>query len=234
MKQIEKTIENKWEQTTDRFVAFFDIMGFKDLVLKTQHERIFDLLKILSESRANLESKNLTELDNGLKLGQTKSFTFSDSIFLFTKTDSSEDAFKILLDCIHIMHKSLEHQIPIKGAISFGKITLDLNNSIYFGQPIIDAFLLQEDLQLYSVIADHSFQKKIQDKNIGELDAIFSFYKAPLKSGKANHYILKPSLQLREKTIDYLNNLYRTVSGKPRQYIDNTIDFINSLDSQKK
>lgn len=229
MTQIEKIVESDWAPTANRFVAFFDIMGFKDLVARNEHEKILSILKVLSNSRATLEEKNMTELQNGLKYGETKSFTFSDSIFFFSKTDSHNDAFKILADCIYLMKIALENQIPIKGAISFGKITIDSGNSIYFGQPIIDAYLLQEDLQLYSVIADHTFQEKIESENIGDMNAIFNFYKTPLKSGKANHYILMPNISLRKKTIEHLQKLYLTVSGKPRQYIDNTIDFINSI-----
>lgn len=220
---------NGWTPTANRFVAFFDIMGFKDLVLKRKHEDIVNILKTLSDARNELNNINNTSISpNDASRGETKSFTFSDSIIFFSKSDKEEDAYKIVLDCIYLLRIALRNKIPIKGAISYGKITVDIENSIYFGQPIIDAFLLHEDLHLFSVIADNSFEKKISELNMGKLDAIFEFYKTPLKSGKTNHYVLKPQPKDKETTLSNLKNLYLTVSGKPRQYIDNTIDFINT------
>jgi hypothetical protein len=220
---------NKWKQTTNRFVAFFDIMGFKDLVLKKDHEHIVTLLKSLSERRKELGNANNFTIQVGkVKMGESKSFTFSDSIIFFTKGDSPSDLNKILLDCLYMLSQSLKYQIPIKGAISYGKITVDKTNSIYFGQPIIDAFLLHEELQMFSVIADNEFEKRVKETNSKTLKQ-FKFYKTPLKSGKANHYILQPIDPGKIEMLENLNKLYNTVSGKPRQYIDNTIDFLNSI-----
>ena len=218
---------NKWIKTTNRFVAFFDIMGFKDLVSKKSHDEIVSLLETLSKSRTDLEELNNHQLDKSLAIiGETKSFTFSDSIIFFSKGDQIEDLNKIILDCLYIVKKSIESQIPIKGALSFGNITLDIEKSIYFGQPIIDAYTLHEDLLLYSVIADHNFEKRTKELKVGTLSKLFSFYKTPMKYGKTTHYILKPTYVDKDLMLEGLQNLYVSVSGKPRQYIDNTIDFI--------
>ncbi|HRG01527.1 MAG TPA: hypothetical protein PKZ75_10445 [Bacteroidia bacterium] len=234
MTQIEKIVENDWEPTANRFVAFFDIMGFKDLVLKSKHDEIVILLNKLSAAREELHDFNSVIVDsNSIKGGETKSFTFSDSIIFFSKGNNKHDASKIILDCVYLLKIALENNIPIKGALSYGEVTVDLKNSIYFGKPIIDAFLLHEDLHLFSVIADHSFQKKVTELNNGKMHGKFKLYKTPLKTGKVNHYILMPISGKNEQTIKNLEKLYLEVSGKPRQYIDNTIDFINSLESQK-
>ena len=45
------------------------------------------------------------------------------SIIFFSKGDQIEDLNKIILDCLYIVKKSIESQIPIKGALSFGNIT---------------------------------------------------------------------------------------------------------------
>jgi hypothetical protein len=216
-----------WKLTTDRFVAFFDIMGFKDLVLKSSHEDILDKLNKLSKTRMELDQvNNATSDPEKDPIGITKSFTFSDSIFIFSKTDSVPDVTKLILDCNYILKEAFKFQIPIKGAISFGKITVNRADSIYFGQPIIDAFLLHEELNLYSVISDHNFEKRIQELSPKLFGDFFIKYKVPLKSGRTYHYMLMPLEQYRSKKILDLEKLYTTVSGKPRQYIDNTIEFI--------
>ncbi|MDF2437721.1 MAG: hypothetical protein K0Q95_2097 [Bacteroidota bacterium] len=223
-----------WEPTSNRFVAFFDIMGFKDLVLKTDHNKIVELLEGLSLKREELNLlNNHSPEDENLKMGETRSFTFSDSIIFFSKGETLEDIKKILIDCFFLQREALRLEIPIKGALSYGKITLKIDNSLYFGQPIIDAFLLQEDLHLYSIIADNHFEKKgkelLHNSSMWDFDNLFEFYKTPLKSGRAYHYIAKPSENDKKTYITCLNNLYLTVSGKPRQYIDNSLDFYNSV-----
>jgi hypothetical protein len=235
MTQIEKIVECEWEPTANRFVAFFDIMGFKDMVSKKSHEEVLILLKSLNNNVKALESQNntiQTEL-NDMIFGETKTFTFSDSLIIFSKSDLEADARKLWADFSYIMHIASSEQIPIKGALSFGKITVDVKNSIFFGQPIIDAYLLQEDLHLFSLVADHNYENKIKELKLNVMSS-FEFYKVPLKSGKAKHYVFKPFKKDLSGTIENLKKLYLTVSGKPRQYIDNTIEFINSLESSDK
>ena len=119
------------------------------------------------------------------------------------------DLNKIMLDCFYMIKKSLEYQIPIKGAISFEKITIDPKTSVYFGQPIIDAYLLHEDLHLFGVISDEKFEKRIKELGAKTLENSFEWYKTPLKSGKVYHYILKPvSPEEKAEALLNLNKLY--------------------------
>lgn len=214
----------KWEITTDRYVAFLDIMGFKDLVQKMDHNAVLKKLMDISESRDTLKLVNEHRNQN-IALGTTKSYTFSDSIFIFSRSDSEEDAHKLVVDSLFILQYALSKQIPIKGAISFGKITVDIKKSIYFGQPLIDAYLLHEDLNLYGVISDHNFENKMTKM----IRKYFEKYSVPLKYGRINHYLIKPTYEKIPVTIDYLNKMYSTVSGNPRRYIDNSIEFLNSI-----
>jgi hypothetical protein len=224
-----------WEPKAYRFVAFFDIMGFKDLVFRKSHEEIVKLLDSLSEGRKTLDTINNFSMKDQKILGETRSFSFSDSIIFFSKGDSADDLRKIMMDCVYVLHTSFNAQIPVKGAVSYGEITVDAEKSIFFGQPIIDAHLLHEELLMYSVIADNKFEKKAQELDKGDFgfSSGFEFYKTPLKSGKANHYVLNPWAN-RKEFISNLNKLYHTVYGKPRQYIDNTIDYISYLQKEGK
>lgn len=215
--------KKKWEVTTNRFVAFFDIMGFKDFVLKNNHKEVLDKLKTLSRIIKGMSSNNN---NISYELGETRSFTFSDSIFIFSKTDSIVDAKKIAIDCSFILKEAFKAQIPIKGCLSFGEITVDYDKSIFFGQPIIDAYLLHDDLNLYSVICDNNFERRLKEIDPEFLTDFFIWHKAALKSGKINHYLLGTLNDYRAESIENLKKLYNTVSGKPRQYIDNTIEFI--------
>ncbi|MGJ1212947.1 hypothetical protein [Sphingobacterium multivorum] len=78
--------KNNWNPTDNRFVCFLDIMGFKDLVMRNSHKEIYDLLLDLSKNRESLEDINF--LPKGYDLDSLKTVSFSDSIVIFTKTDS--------------------------------------------------------------------------------------------------------------------------------------------------
>lgn len=223
-----------WENTTDdRFVAFLDIMGFKERVLRSSHEAILHELESLSDQINFLElSNNITYGEELKRAGETMIFKFSDSIIIFTKASEPNDFLKFLADTQIILNKAIELGIPIKGAFSYGKMTVDTIKSIYFGQPLIDAFLLHEELELYGVVADHSFESMLDDPRFNMLKDAFVKYKVQLKGGSINHYLLNPLNKIitKEKILTSLADYYKKVSGKPRGYLDNTIKFIETIE----
>jgi len=228
--------ELNWEPTTQRFVAFFDILGFKDLVARKQHAEILEKLNLLKTVIEELQTTDISPIFKTLRFSndQTKAITFSDSIVFFSNSDTKDDASKILFDSYRLLLTATRNKIPIKGCISFGKITVDFSTSLFFGQPIIDAFLLHEDLIMLSVIIDNSAEEKINsfsDETPNVLfNAILKPYKCNMKSGKINHKLISPlNNSVKTNLIDELTNLYSTCSGRPRLYIDNTIEYLESL-----
>lgn len=250
--------EKNWDVTANRFVAFFDILGFKDFVLKHPHEFVLDKITLLKNARRYAVDGFATD---GKKVMNTnlKSFQFSDSFFVFTATDSAEDFLNLLFLSRVLLSSSYSQKIPLKGAISYGKITADFENSIFVGQPIIDAYVLHEDLYMLGAILDHNVEKKIKEfqtlplvKNVidyefnEQLSNEIVRYKTPSKSGQVNYYCLKWPLIVSPDTLNrgefllhtftrfQFENFYTTVSGKARIYIDNTLDFIDYLIEKAK
>ena len=107
---------------------------------------------------------------------------------------------------------------------------------MFFGQPIIDAYLLHEDLNLLGVILDHNAEN--QFKTFGKnrmLKNSLQFRKVNLKYGYVTHTILASrSLKVLDKQIETFEKLYQITSGKPRLYIDNTLDFYKTLKLEKE
>jgi len=224
--------ETSWEITAQRFVAFFDIMGFKDLVQRNSHKHVLNKITIIKKALQELEViKNPILVNNySIEPYQTHSITFSDSIVVFSKGNDLKDLIKILVDSSVILHGAISRGIAIKGGLSYGEITADFENSLFFGQAIIDAYLLHEELQMYSVIIDHSFSSKLksfpQDKII---QRNIVDYKANLKTGKVTHALIRPAREMLQSHIKDVEKLYQTVSGHPRIYVDNTLEFLRSL-----
>src|ERR1700752_1315054 len=109
--------ENNWDITANRFVAFFDIMGFKDLVARSRHEDVVKKLNLLKNTLKDLETIDHTLIDSlQIEKLQTRSVTFSDSIIFFSKGDTIQDACKIVIDSHTILSEAIENGIGIKGA----------------------------------------------------------------------------------------------------------------------
>ncbi len=226
-----------WQKTTKRFVAFFDIMGFKDMVQRNSHQQILSKLEILKKTLKFLENTtpetNVELKKINTEKFQTRSVTFSDSIIFFSKGDKLEDLQKITADSYALMHTALKENIGIKGAIAFGEITVDFENFLFFGQPIIDSFLLHEEIMFYGLVLDCSYETKLKTmKTTADFpDSVIKTYKVPLKNGKATHKVIQPfKEETRNQWVQWVEEIFNSVSGRPRIYIDNTIEFLKSIE----
>jgi hypothetical protein len=227
----EKIDENK---PYDCFVAFLDIMGFKERLLRDGHEKVREKLELLLPAISTIEkiAKHLSK-----KTATVKPVVFSDSIILIS-SDITSDAFIWMIIFVQLMlSNAFLNDIPMKGAIAYGKMTTDEKHSLYFGQPLIDAFELQNELKLYGVVLHHTFEKCFLEfltlKDFKEPD-IYQ-YLVPLKYGEITHYLVDWTSFIQEEinTLDLVNRFYNNVSGKPRIYVDNTLKFLDWLKTEK-
>ena len=212
------------KNTAQRFVAFLDIMGFKERVARTEHDRLLDLLTNFN--------RDITRYVGKYKNAEIQLAQFSDSIVLFSNDDTPE-SLKTLAEVTRgIMQTAIKLQIPIKGAIAQGKMTCDFPKQLFFGQALIDAYLLEESIHYYGILVHHTAESSVIQL---ENDNDFKDIKAPLKSGKISHYEL--SWYMGDNPQDYpskiheievaLRNIRQTVSDAPRKYIDNTLEVIS-------
>lgn len=205
--------------SANRYVVFLDIMGFKNRVARNKHA---DLLKHLSKLNDEI-TRIIGQFGNSnIQLAQ-----FSDSIVLFSN-DTTEDSLKNIAKAARgIMQNAIKQGIPLKGAIAQGEITCDMTKQLFFGQALIDAYLLEENVQYYGVLVHHSAEKNVQD-----IPNLFRDIKAPLKSGRISHYELSwyaddlKDLHVLEDIQGKLYEIRLSVSDAPRKYIDNTLDVI--------
>ena len=205
--------------SANRYVVFLDIMGFKDRVARNKHA---DLLEQLSKFNDEI-TRIIGQFGNSnIQLAQ-----FSDSIVLFSNDTTENSLNNIAKAARGIMQNAIKQGIPLKGAIAQGEITCDKSKQLFFGQALIDAYLLEENVQYYGVLVHHTAEKSVQI-----LSDLFKDIKAPLKSGKISHYELSwyadnlNDIYVISDIKDRLINIRLTVSDAPRKYIDNTLEVI--------
>jgi hypothetical protein len=227
-------MENDWTVTCNRYVAFLDIMGFKDMVTRMTHDEVYEMMKKIDKSRKHVENVDWLKT----KLFLAKSTTYSDSIIVYSK-DESYEAFDFLVSTVAGLTNYLFLEgVPHKGALAFGMMTLDTENSIYFGQPLIDAYILQEEINFYGVLMHASVEQELSTKT-KKMPMFTKHYLCPLKSGNANHYTIYPLYATQKnspkyeadytKLIDSINKLRLKTSGHLRKYIDNTEIYLKGL-----
>lgn len=239
-----------WEKTNKRFIGFFDIMGFKDQVVRNGHDIMLSKMEALSSILSPMDERakrfivdtNLEFDKHGIKetdwMKCPKPIIFSDSIILISHSNTKKDLLGMIFSGGWLLSECFDEQIPIKGSISYGTFTADIEKSIFFGQPLIDSYLLHEELAYYGCIFDDKAEARYNELDFSEKESLFLCkWKSVLKCGRINHLNLNwPALyKVINKDvgspIDSIERFYKTVSGKPRMYIDNTLEFIKSIET---
>ncbi|WP_294218187.1 hypothetical protein [uncultured Chryseobacterium sp.] len=219
----------EWAVTNKRFVAFLDILGFKELVLRSTHEEIYNKLSEISNLKDDISPKILDSSFSNENTKPIEIITFSDSIIIFSKNDSLE-SFKVFIEALNwVFSRIIENKIAIKGAFAHGEISVDIKKQIYFGQALIDAYLLQEDVDYLGVVAHHSIDNFISLNKLSDLSDLLIEMPTPLKSGKITQNNLNyfPFIVYKdaEKMLDHFAAFKLTMSGRPKKYLENSINF---------
>lgn len=206
------------------YVLYADIMGFKERVKAKEHgELLNEMSRFVKEFNVKTSS---------LKLGNHLSVSiFSDSI-LITSDDDSEGSVNLITKAgARLMHVALEQGMALKGAIALGMFTHMKEEQLYVGAPLVDAYLLHDELKFYGIAVHHSAESGIKNY-IKQSKYAFSYHnsKISLRQGCVSHYHLCWNLitkkldkgNITETAHRWLSSIEESVSGMPRIYIDNT------------
>ncbi len=77
---------------------------------------------------------------------------FSDSLFAFTKDDTAQDLSKICQFANTVFKIFMKEGLPLRGAIAHGETIVDPEHSLYLGDGIVKAYLLEEQLKIVGVV----------------------------------------------------------------------------------
>ena len=231
-----------WIPTCKRFVAYLDIMGFRDMVFRNTHEEVLQIMerfrlpigKLKQEAQERLRGEPTGW--NIFESSVIRPVIFSDSVLLFSNDDSAASLENMLWQVESVITHALVNNIPIKGAISFGEQTASFGKSLYFGKPLIDAWELQNEILIYGAILHHTVENYLVENSLmDDFDQInIVNYPVPLRQGKISHYLVDwvelTSVAMPKRALEIENSLphlYCKVSGNARRYVDNTIEFFN-------
>jgi len=226
-----------WKETTKRYIVFLDILGFTDFVYRKSHSEISKRMSMFqniiktNEKELKTITKDVNHISDSIRIS-----CFSDSVVIITCDNSKKSLENILYASQAILTACISNKIPIKGAISHGMITADFDKSLFYGEALIDAYNLCQHLHMYGIILDEKVELKISYFNL-KITSYCIKSRVPTKSGLITHFAIIwndwLSLVYNENALNVLNQMYVQVSGPPRKYLDNTIDFVESILNKK-
>lgn len=225
-----------WADDKERLVLYLDIMGFKEHVSRTNITSLKNDLLTFKTKNVKLKPLLVTESERDKK-DMMKMAQFSDSIVVVSNGNEKNDLNRITKAASILMQTALETGFALRGAIAAGNMVFDEANQLFFGKALVDAYLLEEDLAYYGVVFHESVEKLVSDSlaNAGRTYFPIKDERVPFKNGKSSHYHvtwydIKKNLSrgnIRDEAKDWLRFLRRSVSGKYRIYLDNTLMLID-------
>lgn len=234
-KQVVLNPEEEPIVTKRRFVAYFDIMGFKNMIKTKDTTDVYNQFKNL-----------LDEIKNELKTHKYLSYSaFSDLIVIITE-DDSDKSFTQLADAALMMMRDtfFRYSWGMSGCIAKGVITYDEERNIFLGQPIVDAYLTSDELDYYGVVVHNSayedvtkyIARKNKNKRASHLENLFKDERLYFKSGFYSEFHLRwfdfdlkkiyDPQNVHKEILKRLKDMSNAIHGKARRYIENTQDII--------
>lgn len=149
-------MNSSWKITTNRFVAFIDLMGFKDMLETKSHDEIYKSMK----DNRHLEYLLVNECQNNYYLGnrELKQIQFSDSLILVTADDSCCSFVKLIKYINVLVANHVRNYVMVRGYVSHGLLTYDEDKNILFGAPFVDAYKGESTVAHIGVVIDESIR----------------------------------------------------------------------------
>lgn len=223
------------------YLAFFDILGFKEFIYNSDSEiRLRLMNNLIRDSQMALSlGKSVPRPGGGLMpdLSGTniQCLHISDSIVFWTENISVEIFIELVKCSAYFLRQCMQITFPVRGCIVAGEIDytpfvlknkkgVEFQNSSLYGKALTDAYLKAEAQDWVGCYVDRSAVATVDDKIINDL--IYAnqlvYYPVPLKDGSANYEFVIRTIN---KTINdvFLKNLakgaeemfHRHMNGEP-------------------
>ncbi|MCP4711244.1 MAG: FRG domain-containing protein [Planctomycetes bacterium] len=142
-----------------RYVAHFDMLGFKSVIARDLDEA-WGALCDLRSSMDKILRMAIGDISTGQVIAdRIRAHIFSDSILIFTLSNKPEDLKAILILSSQLFSKSLESCVPLRGGISVGKFYFNEDLNLFCGTPFVQAYQIAESAQWSGIVVHDSVAK---------------------------------------------------------------------------
>lgn len=214
-------------------------------MMRRDPQRAWQVLSGLAVVRDHVGSLALDQIEFARTeaLGErVMAVMFSDTIVLFTKSESDDDLQAILIATGELLHKAMLNLVPVRAGLACGQFFFNIQESMYAGPALIDAYELGEDAQWLGVVTSKEVYEQAIRAGIksGNSDIVINA-EIPTKSGWYSGYAMNWVAPIRNDfkvpppiTVDLFYSQFEHAFGplselpeKERQKYVNTTHFIN-------
>jgi hypothetical protein len=194
------------------FLAFFDVLGFKEIVINNTLEELNQIFShLLRDTQTAVSGGNYIHAQPGiivpdLTKQKVHCLHISDSVLFWTNGESEADFIELAKVCYTFYWRSLQLFIPLRGCMIQGEIEFrpfqmknesgaTFHNSSLYGKGLIEAYLKAESIEYAGCYIDQSAISKIDEKVIYDLiyDQMLCYYKVPFKGNKFSYeHVFRP------------------------------------------
>ena len=181
-------------QSNNRYVAHFDMLGFKSAIARNFDEA-WGALRDLRASMDKILGMAIGSMSTDKVIAdRIRAFIFSDSILIFTLSNKPEDLKAILILSSELFSGSLASCVPLRGGISLGKFYFDLEKHLFCGVPFVQAYEIAERAQWSGIVVHDSVAKNYFDdpsKPMSGEAHVLVQWDVPVKpSGQKKHWVI--------------------------------------------
>lgn len=131
----------------NRYVAFLDILGFKNMVCQSVNEqKKFDVINMALNYASSVQRENYEGQIPMAELGKQVS-VFSDSTVISYEMIRPGSGFLVLMDLIYICNDLLGLGLPVRGGVTVGALIHDNNKC--FGPAMVEAYNMESKVAIY-------------------------------------------------------------------------------------
>lgn len=228
-----------------RFVVHIDVLGMSTLAAKDP-DLAWSLLSRLVDARKEAHATSLTFLDTAETVvtpQHVRAVTFSDTIVLFSRGATLNDLRTTLVMATQLLSKALHLCVPIRVGVSVGTFFFNLDESMYAGPALIEAYHLGESAQWIGVVTSEAVYRRAIEARLqsGSSDVVVPAA-IPVDEGTRPGYavnwpvILRDSIaatlpvtarQVYEGFAQYFGP-FEALDQRTRQKYENTATFMNA------
>jgi len=169
---MKHTIDYKREYDSERWIAYFDLLGITRLDESGGKFGVFDAL-----SKAIEELRKQRSHDNEISFAR-----FSDTFIIYTKDDSDNSFCKIHIASQFFVFWLLQAGIPVTGAIACDRFYADDRNDIYLGKGLIEAHEYGEAQDWIGFILCPSAENKLSEYQLVATKFDYAYTRIPYKN----------------------------------------------------
>lgn len=244
-----------------KYIALLDILGFKELIEKNSHKDVvslFDNFRIYVQMALAKQKSTVDKLGRpvyDVSKSKINSIIISDSLIFWTNGEELEDFFE-LVDCLHRFLQFCHNKakIFVRGGITYGDFSYNnsgtiignhgniLMHPIIVGKALVDAHLIEKNLQIAGCVIDENALTNAKESNeakfislwnVCELEKVVVKYDIPFKSGKQKtwsiNWVNNFSEINRDFEKDFSTRKKSITSSEVKEKIKNTEDYYNFI-----